>query len=209
MSSGPFDWWSCESPFLMLKQLRRLELASGRFERKLRLWMCALNWTLIDSVLDKYPERYPKLLEATTKAEMVADGSLSLGIIPKEELSITGGVHAWYRCLRNDYWEGALAIEKRPDHYVQCDLLRQVFSDGWVIPGIPISRLTTEVVNLAASVYADRNEDNGQLDPLAVAVLSDALEEIGSSDEVLSFLRTGGPYYRGNWVIDKVMEKLW
>jgi hypothetical protein len=48
----------------------------------------------------------------------------------------------------------------------------------------------------------------GTLDPTRLAVLTDALEEVGCTDpDTLAHLRGPGPNVRGCWVIDTLLEK--
>lgn len=50
--------------------------------------------------------------------------------------------------------------------------------------------------------------DDGTLDPFLLAVLSDALEEAGCTDEaILSHLRSLGPHVRGCHVLDNLLDK--
>jgi hypothetical protein len=43
---------------------------------------------------------------------------------------------------------------------------------------------------------------SGHLDNARLAVLSDALEEAGCDDAILSHLRSPGPHVRGCWAVD-------
>jgi hypothetical protein len=77
------------------------------------------------------------------------------------------------------------------------------------IIGIPFSRMasdptyrTATVVSLAQATYEERILPGGELDPLRLAVLADALEEIGAASDILHHLREPGPHVRGCWVID-------
>lgn len=50
--------------------------------------------------------------------------------------------------------------------------------------------------------------DDGTLDPVRLAVLSDALEEAGCDDQgLLAHLRSPLPHYRGCWVLDLILGK--
>lgn len=93
-------------------------------------------------------------------------------------------------------------------------------TEGYHGPGCPI---TPTVLSLAQAAYAERDERTGQLDPLRLAVLADALEEAGCTEQaLLRHLRgeelipqpaTGnpplawcgpkrGPCVRGCWAVD-------
>lgn len=50
--------------------------------------------------------------------------------------------------------------------------------------------------------------EDGSLDPVRLAVLADALEEAGCTDEAaLAHLRSGGPHVRGCFVLDAVLGR--
>jgi hypothetical protein len=63
---------------------------------------------------------------------------------------------------------------------------------------------TAEVVSLAESAYQERQVPSGELDPQRLAVLADALEEVGAGGELLAHLRSAGPHVRGCWAVDLV-----
>jgi hypothetical protein len=61
---------------------------------------------------------------------------------------------------------------------------------------------TSAVVEIAASLYADRAFDR-------MPILADALEDAACNHpEVLAHCRDGGPHVRGCWVIDKLLEEV-
>ena len=64
------------------------------------------------------------------------------------------------------------------------------------------------VVKLAEAAYDERILPEGTLDPTRLAVLSDAVEEAGSTDpEMLNHLRGRGYRVRGNWAVDLLLGK--
>lgn len=66
-------------------------------------------------------------------------------------------------------------------------------------------RYTIHRLSLAA--YEERT-GNGHLDPARLAVLADALEEAGCSNEpILAHLRSPGPHWRGCWAVDLLTGK--
>ena len=68
--------------------------------------------------------------------------------------------------------------------------------------------LTPTVVQLAQAVYEERQLPEGTLDPAHLAVLADALEEAGCTDEaILTHLRGPGPHVRGCHVIDLILGR--
>jgi hypothetical protein len=46
-----------------------------------------------------------------------------------------------------------------------------------------------------------------RLDPVRLAVLSDAVEEAGCTGAVLRHLRSPGPHVRGCWALDLMLAK--
>lgn len=66
--------------------------------------------------------------------------------------------------------------------------------------------LTPTVLGLATAAY-DERLSGGALDPVRLAVLSDALEEAGAEGELLSHLRSAGPHVRGCWALDLILGK--
>jgi hypothetical protein len=61
------------------------------------------------------------------------------------------------------------------------------------------------VLWLAQAAYEERNLPDGILDAARLAVLADALEEAGCTDDaILAHLRTPGPHVRGCWALDLV-----
>jgi hypothetical protein len=94
---------------------------------------------------------------------------------------------------------------------ILCDLLREIFDN----PFRPVTISPTyrswndaTVVRLAQATYDNRILPAGTLDNARLAVLADALEEAGCSDEhILTHLRSGGEHYRGCFVVDALLGK--
>ena len=57
-------------------------------------------------------------------------------------------------------------------------------------------------MSLAHAAYDERHLPSGELDPLRLAVLADALEEAGAPDELVGHLRSPGPHVRGCFAVD-------
>lgn len=89
----------------------------------------------------------------------------------------------------------------------QSSLLRDVFG----IPFRPVyfssAWRTPDVTALATAAYEERTLPSGELAPDRLAVLADALEEIGAAGEVVAHLRGPGPHVRGCWAVDLVLGK--
>jgi hypothetical protein len=92
----------------------------------------------------------------------------------------------------------------------QCALLRDLFAP-FGAPEVGACWLTWgggAVAALARGAYEDRQLPSGQLDPARLAVLADALEDVGCTDQtILSHLRGPGPHLRGCWVLDLLLGK--
>jgi hypothetical protein len=93
----------------------------------------------------------------------------------------------------------------------QCDLLRDIFGNPFRRIHISPAWLSWNdgiVPRLAQAAYEDRILPAGTLDNARLAVLADALEEAGCTDEqILTHLRSGGEHYRGCWVLDLLLRK--
>jgi hypothetical protein len=89
----------------------------------------------------------------------------------------------------------------------QADLLRCVFSPFRPAGCVTSSAWLTPVVeSLACAAYEERSLPSGELDPLRLAVLADALEESGCLNEViLAHLREAGPHVRGCFALDALL----
>jgi hypothetical protein len=93
-----------------------------------------------------------------------------------------------------------------PAHYLR-DIFGFVFHQGGISPAV-LTWHEGVVVRLAQAVYDDRLLPVGTLDSARLAVLADALEEAGCTDEeILAHLRSPGPHVRGCWVIDCLLGK--
>ena len=65
---------------------------------------------------------------------------------------------------------------------------------------------TLTVRALARSAYENRTPQTGLLDPTALAILADALEEADCAESaLLDHLRSPGPHVRGCWALDVVL----
>jgi hypothetical protein len=91
----------------------------------------------------------------------------------------------------------------------QADLLRCIFSR--FRPAVSVTGaawLTPLVESLACAASEERHLPGGELDPLRLAVLADALEESGCLEEViLAHLREPGPHVRGCFALDALLGK--
>ncbi len=68
---------------------------------------------------------------------------------------------------------------------------------------------TGDVMGVAAAAYEERSgREDGSLDAVRLAILADALEEGGCTEQaILGHLRSPGVHVRGDWALDLVLGK--
>ena len=112
-----------------------------------------------------------------------------------------------------NHWEDTLGDDEMPlgtglgEVAVLADLLRDVFFSPFRPLPLVSSFRTTTVVSLARAAYDERQLPSGELDPNRLAVLADALEEVGTPAELVAHLRGPGPHVRGCHVVDLILGK--
>jgi hypothetical protein len=90
----------------------------------------------------------------------------------------------------------------------QASLLRCVFGNPWRPASPDPAWLTPAVASLAAAAYNERTLPAVTLDAARLAVLSDALEEAGCTEQAfLDHLRLPGPHVRGCWAVDLLLAE--
>lgn len=113
------------------------------------------------------------------------------------------------RAAAQNFHDAAKAVGRTPaavarELRVQAAILRDIFGNPFRPVKLDPAWLAWDggtVKRLAQAIEA--TQDFGRL-----AVLSDALEEAGCTDEaILSHLRSPGPHVRGCWVVDLVLGK--
>jgi hypothetical protein len=106
-------------------------------------------------------------------------------------------------------WSAAQAVTKpEEEEEVQARLLRDIFGNPFrpvvLDPALP----TTAVTSLARAAYEECALPTGELDQTRLAVLADALEEAGCTEQtILGHLRGPGLHVRGCWLVDLVLAK--
>lgn len=94
------------------------------------------------------------------------------------------------------------------EHHVQSNLIRDIFGILFRPVRINPAWQTPTVLSLATAAYEERIMPSGELDVARLAVLSDALEEVGCDDaDILGHLRSPGTHVRGCWVLDLLLGK--
>jgi hypothetical protein len=106
----------------------------------------------------------------------------------------------------NERTGDAQALEK--ERAAQAGLLRDVFGNPFRPVRVDAAWLTGTVVSLAQAAYDDRRLPSGELAPVRLAVLADALEDAGCTDDaILSHLRSPGSHVRGCWALNLILGK--
>jgi hypothetical protein len=79
-----------------------------------------------------------------------------------------------------------------------------ILGDIFPYPGTRMEAawLTPTIRGLARSAYDERQLPCGELEPQRLAVLADALEEVGAPGELVAHLRSPGLHVRGCHVVD-------
>jgi hypothetical protein len=104
------------------------------------------------------------------------------------------------------FWELEQA-EKKPHSAIIRDVFGNPFRHIIICPGW-LSWKDGIVVRLAQAAYEERLLPAGTLDNTRLAILADALEEAGCTEEaILLHLRSSGEHYRGCWVVDLLLGK--
>jgi hypothetical protein len=85
----------------------------------------------------------------------------------------------------------------------QSALIRDIFGNPFRPVLLDPAWLTPTVTDLATVAYNERALPSGELDTALLAVLADALEEVGCTDsDILGHMRSPGPHVRGCWAVD-------
>jgi hypothetical protein len=84
----------------------------------------------------------------------------------------------------------------------QAELIRDLFANPFRTVTLAPANRTPTIVSLARAAYDERQLPSGELDMNRLAVLSDALEEVGAPPELVKHLRLSGPHVRGCFVVD-------
>jgi hypothetical protein len=200
------EWRACTDPDEMLKRLgRRVS------NRKLRLFTCAC-YRHVPPLFDD-----ERIRTAVEGSERYADG-----LADKQELAHalnrafsamwTSGVRMAYptpRCAEAArQFTARTARDGAAERRYQAVLLRDIFGNAFRSSPIVPGSWAPQVLALAQAAYVQRDLPAGTFDEAVLAVLADALEEAGCTDEtVLSHLRSDGPHVRGCWVVDLPLGK--
>ena len=84
----------------------------------------------------------------------------------------------------------------------QTGFVRDIFGNLFRPASLDLAHRTPTVVSLAHAAYNERQLPSGELDPVRLSILADALEETGSPGELVAHLRGPGPHVRGCFAVD-------
>ena len=203
-----------------------------RSERKRRLLACAFARRVLFLIPD---ERYQLAVEVAeryadgmaTEAEMratrrsmnkawkdrrftEAGNHAATAVLATLNREAVGAVHAWEAAA------AARAALARPDWDrgrdeeigSQCALGRDVFGNPFRPVTLDPAWQTPTIVGLAQATYEHRSLPEGTLEHARLAVLADALEDVGCQDaDILAHCRQPGGHTRGCWVVDLLLGK--
>jgi hypothetical protein len=217
------QWLSCDNPSSMLAFLERTIS-----KRKCLLFACACErrlWEQPDCEREKV-EASERYADGQGPPDDVLAALQTIGIqgVTLETVTEMDPVGWAEECARDsaefatnvarneatgddedeDDWKVAYDAEEA----VQANLLRDVVGDPFRTQSVARAWLTPDVTSLAEAAYDERPSSSGELDPQRLAVLADALEDAGCSDDaLLSHLRSAGPHVRGCWAVDLILGK--
>jgi hypothetical protein len=210
------QWLACEDPVAMLEQL-----PDHNWERKFRLFACACCRQVWHLLSDERSRRGVEVAELYAD-EHATDKQLNKALVAAD-----------LRLSNEDYRQAGHWVAQQPTVNLgtryclqrllqllapvanvphQADLLRDVcgplpFRAVHIAPAC-LSWDGGAVVNLARSLYEERQLPAGTLDPTRLHILADALEDAGCTDaEILTHLRSDGDHVRGCWLVDLLVGK--
>jgi len=222
------EWLACDDPTPMINFLR------GKLDRKLRLVFCASAravWSLFDRPqLKQAVEAGERLADGLASSDeiiairrslcpgahfvggnlesaaygAVADGFPVWTVNAATDL-LMGEVFkkAWEEGRRNVPPQTKKLIQREQGKILHCVMGNPFRPITFDPAGLP-----SDALSLAQAAYEERTLPSGELQPARLAVLSDALEEAGCTDDaILSHLRSPGPHVRGCWALDLILGK--
>jgi hypothetical protein len=185
------EWLASGEPEKMLAFLK-----GKASKRKMYLFQCAAIHRLGPLLT---AEQHHILTDIYQKAETMSGPEETLEAYhPQIPFWRLGGLHTTY------IGEG--------ERWARAKLLRDIFGP------LPFRSITVSpavltwndgtLPRLALVIYEDRKMPEGTLDPARLAILADALEEAGcTNQDILCHCRSGGEHVRGCWVVDLVLGK--
>jgi hypothetical protein len=115
---------------------------------------------------------------------------------------------AAYSLRKSDWGLGSISQVDWPDRWLFDCVFGNPFRPAPSIDPAWLSWNDRIIPRMAAAAYEQRSLPEGTFDPARLAVLVDALEEAGCSDQaLLEHLRAPGPHARGCFPVDAVLGK--
>ena len=135
------------------------------------------------------------------------EGGVDAAIYSADNATREAGSHAAF-LVDEDEDGPSFAAGRGAERVVQTALLRDILGNPFRPVFVSPAWLTPTVAAVAQAAYDQRSLPEGTLHPHRLAVLADALEEAGCTDEeVLGHLRGPGPHVRGCWPVDSLLGK--
>lgn len=143
-----------------------------------------------------------KVLESI---ECVYDAAGYLAAVEARELDANANLE-----VAKTVWQSpAFLAGKAKEEKAICALIREIFGNPFHPVTLNPSWQTPTVVALATAAYENRVLPAGTLESARLAVLADAMEEAGCSEQaILDHLRSPGPHVRGCFAVDAVLAKV-
>jgi hypothetical protein len=218
------EWLACDDPNPMLDAFQ--DKASAR---KLRLLGCACCRALWDRIKARdsrtaidIAERFADGLARADSLSKAGAGARSAARKAASPALLWGDLdlyaamnHATEVCAMPARWRaaryeggGAVSPIRGLAGDRQAGYLRDIFGYPFRPKSLQPESRTPAAASLASAAYEERLLPSGHLDNARLAVLSDALEEAGCTDEaILAHLRSPGPHVRGCWALDLILGR--
>jgi hypothetical protein len=215
---SPAAWWTGNDVGAMIRSLDGKTRA-----RKWRLFSCAccrrLGPRLTDWRLDDAFDAAERLVAGTlnepaharrlagrTREEINPDVWRAVwhagAADAAEALELTRTVIELVGGLNDDHVRAA-------EEKAQADLLREVIGNPFRPVTLAPAIVNTAITSLAQAAYEEGVLPSGELDRDRLAILADALEEAGCTDQaILDHLRSPGHHVRGCWVADLILARI-
>jgi hypothetical protein len=152
-------------------------------------------------------------LRCVETAERLADGQATAEDLNAADHDTWWDIR-WYRCWPWNSAGRAISCRREdplPDANVAASklpaLVRCIFGNPFRPFALDPSLVTPTIKGLAEAVDDKRILPGGEFDPVRLAVLADALEEVGAGAEIVGHLRSAGPHVRGCWAVDALTTR--
>jgi hypothetical protein len=215
------EWLACENPNHALYLLRAV---GSRSRRKDRLAAAA-------GLRQFWADLSPQQRQAVTAGERYADGEIRFPELRAAAVRVSSGAggtlpgavaRVTHREAADALWNTTVLflsvvvggpVYTNPPFpearaYAQRGrpmmvILRCIFGNPFHPATLDPAWLTPILTDLATVAYNERAMPSGELDTARLAVLADALEEVGCTNaDILNHLRSLGPHVRGCWAVD-------